>query len=123
LLKLIDPGLHRFPFETSWKSQNAWWNWWSRKVRKTAVQRLPWTVQALFQKASPYDHMRFIESHLNTLREICLDLPTQDGLWRLVDRGRLEFLLRPESGEARRQDGDTFFSVATLCYARRNQVA
>lgn len=126
LLKLVNPDLHRLPFQTgarSWKSQNAWWNRWSGRTKKAVMHRLPWRVQVLFHKASPYDHMRFLESHLDTIRETCLDVPKEDGLWQFVDRARLEFLLRPNSGEARRRNGDPFFNIATLCYAKRNEIA
>jgi asparagine synthase (glutamine-hydrolysing) len=125
MLRMLDRRLHRMPFQSGqrgWKSRNAVWNWRQQQMWTTIKPRLPWRIQKLFQKQSPYHQISWLEAHLPLVRQICLDGPSDD-LWSVLDRERLEALLARENTDGRRRAGDPLFRAVTLCFARAADVA
>ena len=125
MLRSLDRRLHRMPFQSGqrrWKSQNAIWNWRRRQVWTAVNSRLPWRTRVLFRKHSPYHQVDWLEAHLSLVRQVCLDMPSDD-IWQVLNRERLESMLREGNSDARRKGINPLFRVVTLCFARAAGVA
>ena len=125
ILRMLDRRLHRMPFQSGqrrWKSQNAIWNWRRRQVWTGVNSRLPWRARVFFRKHSPYHQVDWLEAHLSLVRQVCLDMPSDD-IWQVLNRERLESMLREGNSDARRKGINPLFRVVTLCFARAAGVA
>ena len=98
------------------------WNWRRRQIWTAVNARLPWRAQVLFKKHSPYHQVDWLEAHLSLVRQVCLDMPSDD-LWQVLDREYLESMLREENRHARRRGANPLFRAVTLCFARAAGVA
>ena len=125
MLRMLDRRLHRMPFQSGqrrWKSQNAIWNWRRSQIWTAINARLPWRARVLFRKHSPYHQVDWLEAHLSLVRQVCLDMPSDD-IWQVLNRERLESMLREENSHARRRGANPLFRAVTLCFARAAGVA
>ena len=125
MLRMLDRRLHRMPFQSGqrrWKSQNAIWNWRRGQIGTAISARLPWKARVLFRKQSAYHQADWLEAHVSLVRQVCLDTPSDD-IWQVLNRERLESMLREGNSDARRRGRESLFRAVTLCFARAAGVA
>ena len=125
MLRMLDRRLHRMTFQSGqrrWKSQNAIWNWRQGQIGTAINARLPWRARVLFRKQSAYHQADWLEAHVSLVRQVCLDTPSDD-IWQVLNRERLESMLREGNSDARRRGRESLFRAVTLCFARAAGVA